>query len=149
MNRQRKQCKRCPWKVGTDPHQIPDGYCEDKHANLKNTIADGSPNIGGTLRLMACHESTVGRDRPCVGWLANQLGPGNNIALRLAVRAGRVDANFELDGAQHAHFEDTLPKRGARRETGSHMTATGAMDSSQSKNKLPRSKRRHVRETHG
>lgn len=55
-------------------------------------------------------ESPVGREKDCVGWLANQLGPGNNIALRLAVRVGRVSADFELVGKQHPRFEDTLPR---------------------------------------
>lgn len=38
-----------------------------------------------------------------------ELGPGNNIALRLAASAGRIDYDFELDGEQHERFEDTLP----------------------------------------
>lgn len=105
----RKQCSGCPWKVDTDPNGIPNGYCEKKHANLKNTIAaPGEINLGGTLRVMACHESPVGREQPCVGWLANQLGHGNNIQLRVAAMMGRV-ADFELDGEQHERFEDTLP----------------------------------------
>ncbi len=117
MSAPRKQCTHCPWKVSTDPSQIPNGYCEKSHANLANTIADGDGtlNTGSTLRLMACHESPVGRERPCIGWLANQLGRGNNIGLRLAVCAGRIDASFELDGEQHERFADTLPKR--RRKT--------------------------------
>jgi hypothetical protein len=45
-----------------------------------------------------------------VGWLAHQLGPGNNIGLRLAVISGRIDVNFELIGEQHETFEDTLPQ---------------------------------------
>jgi len=106
----RRQCKHCPWKVSSDPNEIPNGYCREKHAALSNTIArPGAVDIGGTLRLMACHESPVGREQPCVGWLANQLGPGNNLALRWAVSRGSVKADFELDGEQHARLEDTLP----------------------------------------
>ena len=42
-----KQCAKCPWKVSTDPHDIPGGYCEIKHANLSNTIAnEGEFNPG-------------------------------------------------------------------------------------------------------
>jgi len=110
-----KQCKACPWKVTTDPHQIPNGYSREKHAALSCTIAKpGALAIGGPLRLMACHESPVGRERPCVGWLANQLGEGNNIALRLAVSTGRIKADFELDGEQHATLADTLPPTPSR-----------------------------------
>lgn len=112
----RKQCEKCPFKAGTDPNEIPGGYCAKKHANLKKTVArPGEIPTGDTLRLMACHESPVGREQPCVGWLANQLGPGNNIGLRLAVWQGRVNADFELDGEQHERLEDTLPRRERRR----------------------------------
>ncbi len=105
----RRQCKKCPWRVGVDPYDIPGGYCPDKHAALRNTIAaPGELRLGG-LRLMACHETPPGAELPCVGWLLHQLGPGNNIALRLAVSAGRIDANVRMVGPQHPRFEDTLP----------------------------------------
>lgn len=109
----RKQCSKCPWKVTTDPHDIPNGYCETKHRNLTSAIAKpGELNLT-QLRMMACHETNKrGKELPCVGYLANQLGPGNNIGLRLAVRSGRISADFELDGEQHERFEDTLPTRG-------------------------------------
>lgn len=32
--RARTQCAKCPWKVTTDPFDIPDGYCPTKHAAL-------------------------------------------------------------------------------------------------------------------
>lgn len=106
----RKQCAKCPWRVDVDPHDIPNGYCEVKHAALKDTIASpGSLRLGGAVRMMACHESKPRKEIPCAGWLANQLGPGNNIALRIMAMSGRLDANVELVGEQHERFEDTLP----------------------------------------
>lgn len=33
------QCAKCPWKVSTNPNEIPDGYCETKHKVLEETIA--------------------------------------------------------------------------------------------------------------
>ena len=107
----RRQCKKCPWKVGADPYEIPHGYCPTKHAALSATIAtDGNVHaMGRPLRIMACHESHGRTPLPCVGWLHNQLGSGNNIQLRLAVMNGRVDANVETVGPQHATLEDTLP----------------------------------------
>jgi hypothetical protein len=107
----RKQCAKCPWKAGTDPFQIPNGYDPDKHRALKETVADGTGTLvfGRALRLMACHDTPVGRERPCVGWLVNQLGPGNNIQLRLAVISGAIAAHVETVGPQHETFEDTLP----------------------------------------
>ncbi len=107
----RRQCEKCPWKVSTDPYDIPNGYCPSKHASLDSTIAEPASlrDLGGGLRMMACHESIKGKELPCVGWLAQQLGPGNNIALRMAAMTGQIDTNFELDGEQHERLEDTLP----------------------------------------
>lgn len=62
---------------------------------------------------MACHETKVGGELPCVGWLVHQLGPGNNLGLRLAVISGRVDGNVKTVGPQHETFEDTLPNDAA------------------------------------
>lgn len=107
----RRQCPKCPWRVGVDPSTIPDGYSCALHAGLKSTIAkSGTLNLGGTLRIMACHESKVDKEIACVGWLANQLGPGNNIGLRLAAMRDRKLTDFELVGEQHETFEDTLPR---------------------------------------
>ena len=40
----RKQCAKCPWKVSTDPYEIPDGYDVKKHRDLEGTIANpGDP----------------------------------------------------------------------------------------------------------
>lgn len=111
----RRQCEKCPWRVDVNPHDIPNGYCEVKHANLESTIATpGSLNLG-TLRIMACHESKPGKEIACIGWLANQLGPGNNIGLRIAAIRDRALTDFELVGEQHETFKDTLPRRMARR----------------------------------
>lgn len=107
----RRQCKACPWKKSTDPRKdIPGGYCESKHRNLRRTVAEPGAITLGPIRMMACHEFDIGSEMPCVGWLAHQLGPGNNIGLRL--RASRDPAlyDFELDGEQHNCLEDTLPK---------------------------------------
>lgn len=111
MSKPRKQCAKCPWRVDVDPHDIPNGYCETKHAALKATIAEpGSFCIAtGGVRMMACHETKPGHERPCVGWIANQMGRGNNLALRMAAIAGRIDVNVETVGEQHERFEDTLP----------------------------------------
>lgn len=108
------QCKACPWKTSTVPERdIPGGYSETKHRNLKRTIAKPA-HLGGLnakVPMMACHESPPGDEQPCVGWVMNQLGPGNNIALRMLAMDGRFK-DIRTDGPQHAYFEDTLPKRG-------------------------------------
>jgi hypothetical protein len=107
----RKQCKKCPWKVGTNPNEIPNGYSVGKHCDLKRTIATAdSPVLADSLHVMACHETSVGQILPCVGWLVHQMGPGNNFALRLRVVTGQIDANVQTVGPQHERFEDTLPR---------------------------------------
>lgn len=108
-----KQCDKCPWKVSTNPDDIPGGYSRERHRELIKTIAQpGSLWPGdGTLNVMACHEAPKGAEYHCVGWLNHQLGVGNNMALRFALlHSDRVN-RLEIDGPQHQRFEDTLPKR--------------------------------------
>lgn len=105
-----RQCAKCPWKVSTNPNDIPNGYCEEKHAALASTIVNpDTMNIGGTDHMMACHEHPEGNEAHCVGWLMNQLGPGNNIGLRLKMIDCENSSHITLDGPQHERFEDTLP----------------------------------------
>lgn len=110
-----QQCKKCPWLKGGDPYGIPNGYCPVKHAALTSTIAEpGKIARVGALHVMACHAAPVGAERPCVGWLHNQAGTGNNIGVRLAMVAGSLSGDYELAGKQHPRFGDTLPKRRRR-----------------------------------
>lgn len=106
-----RQCAKCPWKVSTDPHEIPDGYSEQQHRDLAATIATpGAVHVpGAPVRAMACHESPVGAETHCVGWLMHQLGPGNNIALRIKALSCENIGRVQLDGPQHQTFEETLP----------------------------------------
>lgn len=106
-----KQCEKCPWKVSTDPHDIPHGYSEELHRDLAGTIAQtGIPDFDAPLRIMGCHEHPPGADAHCVGWLIHQLGPGNNIRLRMSILDCDNIQDVELDGPQHERFEDTLPE---------------------------------------
>lgn len=105
----RLQCAKCPWRVSTDPHEIPNGYSVEKHRALKSTIAKPAnpADIGQReLRMMACHET---HEDPCVGWLVHQLGPGNNLGLRLVALQGSLDCDVETVGEQHESLEDTFP----------------------------------------
>jgi hypothetical protein len=108
-----RQCAKCPGRNDVDPRDIPNGYCEQKHAGLARTIASSDPgaqlsSLSKPLNAMACHETD---DAHCVGWLMNQLGPGNNIALRIQMRGCENIGAVKLAGEQHARFEDTLPKK--------------------------------------
>lgn len=104
-----KQCPKCPWKVSTDPTEIPYGYCETKHKNLKSTIAQEG-KIDFSAPAMACHHSIDGDGMYCVGWVVNQLGTGNNIALRMRMLNCENIGEIKLVGEQHVTFEDTLPR---------------------------------------
>lgn len=102
-----KQCAKCPWRKDVDPHDIPNGYSEEKHCALESTIArDSVASIFEPLRAMACHES---HDAHCVGWLVNQIGPGNNIGLRIRMISCSNFRDVQLVGEQHKTFEETLP----------------------------------------
>ncbi len=107
--KQTHQCAKCPWRKDVDPHDIPNGYCETKHKALSKTIAkpgDIASMFNREVHVMACHET---HDTYCVGWLVNQLGPGNNIGLRMQMRNYRNVGKLTVHGEQHETFEDTLP----------------------------------------
>lgn len=102
------QCRKCPWQVSVDPHTIPNGYDVAKHRALADTIAKPGDisSLGQPLRIMACHEE---HEAHCIGWLMNQVGPGNNIALRLSMINCENASKLRLRGEQHETFEATLP----------------------------------------
>lgn len=104
------QCAKCPWRTDVDPHDIPNGYDVVKHRALACTIAapsDVSDLNRSTRQVMACHET---QDAHCLGWLMHQLGPGNNIGLRIAALSCDNIRAVQLMGPQHQRFEDTLPE---------------------------------------
>ena len=113
-----RQCATCPWKVTTVPDRdIPNGYHVELHESLRDTIQTGLESLFRTCKTaMACHYSKPGEEFACAGWLHNQLGPGNNISVRIEVATGRMPVP-EVDGDQHERFEDTLPKKRRKKET--------------------------------
>lgn len=119
------QCAKCPWKVATNPFDIPGGYCETKHCNLESTIADADNPVQsflqaeakGEFQIMACHHSKPGDEEHCVGWIHHQLGEGNNIMLRLKMMSCSNIGDLKIVGEQHTRFEDTLPQNKRSDET--------------------------------
>ncbi len=108
-----KQCKSCPWRIDCDPEADIPNYVPELAKKLTRTIATGLESLrcvlgNGTMNVMACHYSKPGEEIPCAGWLYNQLGSGNNIAVRLRVIQGKLPPP-EIDGEQHENYEDTLP----------------------------------------
>lgn len=105
-----KQCITCPWKVGCQPMEDIPNFVPEKHHKLRNTIAEpGSLRVlaDKTMHVMACHYSKPGAEFACAGWLSNQLGPGNNIGVRLRVMTGQMPVLI-VDGPQYETFEETL-----------------------------------------
>lgn len=109
----RKQCEHCPWKKSTNAAtDIPNGYSREKHCALKKTIATSAEESFRMTAAMACHESSPEQQKACVGWVHHQLGPGNNIGLRLLVLTkDKRFTGLEIVGEQHKRFEDTIPKK--------------------------------------
>ncbi len=104
------QCKSCPWRVGCEPDKDIPNYKRDLHEGLTDTIAkpgDLSTMFCSSRKIMACHYSKPGEEFPCAGWLHNQIGPGNNIGIRLAVMTGQMPVPV-TDGPQYETFEETL-----------------------------------------
>ena len=90
-----------------DPRDIPNGYSVKKHCALESTIAKGIDlNIRGEVKVMACHET---HDSHCIGWLVNQLGPGNNIPMRFHMTRCTNGRDLEIVGEQHGTLEETIP----------------------------------------
>ncbi len=110
-----RQCATCPWKVSTVPDRDIPNYSVDLHKGLDRTIQSGLDSLFRSCKTaMACHYAKPGAEFVCAGWLHNQLGVGNNIAVRLAVVTGQLPVP-KVDGDQHDRFEDTLPKKKAKK----------------------------------
>lgn len=106
-----KQCNKCPWRVDVDPNDIPNGYTVAKHESLRKTISNKNysfNNVQNNQHVMACHET---QNAHCIGWLHNQLGEGNNIALRISMTNCENIRDIKIQGKQHNNFDETLPKQ--------------------------------------
>jgi hypothetical protein len=81
------------------------------HKKLAETIADETGNIskiGKSPPIMGCHYSSGENQIMCAGWLANQLGPGNNFPLRIWFSRNYPQDEIVLCGKQRDCFEETF-----------------------------------------
>jgi len=87
--------------------------CLTSGGSTKQPLAIGAELFQRLLSLAsrACFHQVIIPDEPshCVGWLMNQLGPGNNIGLRMRMMSCENAKKIRLRGEQHETFEDTLP----------------------------------------
>jgi hypothetical protein len=74
LNRPR-QCRSCPWNVSTNPRRGIPGYEESSPRHLASTIAE--PGAADHVSVMTCREHGPDNEAHCVGWLVNEIGPGN------------------------------------------------------------------------
>jgi len=106
----RQQCKTCPWRKGSKCANIPK-YDLDLHQDLVETIADEGGNLsklGQPVAIMGCHYSSDKKQIPCVGWLHNQIGDGNNIPLRIWFSDNYPNDSIKVDGEQKQNFQQTF-----------------------------------------
>lgn len=84
-----RPCSACPWRSDSHADEIPGFRLE-----LAERLAESCPDTRGMgpefdAPVFACHESRVGEEIACAGWLATagNAHPG----IRLAVMQGRLD----------------------------------------------------------
>lgn len=106
FNDEMRQCKSCPWIKGNKNEDIPN-YDAKLHKKLIGTI-QGLDINREFFRIMACHLSESGDEQTCVGWMHNQLGKGNNLALRIRALSEDWDHNYSLAGEQVDNFDETF-----------------------------------------
>lgn len=105
------QCKNCPFKVSVDINTIPNGYDAKAHNNLLENSPKETDVIVGQLNVMACHHSNDRDEMYCIGWLANALGEGNNIPMRIKAMSIKNISKIKTYGKQHKRFEDLKPNK--------------------------------------
>lgn len=79
-------CKSCPWRKSSaiGGADIPN-FDITLMKRLSNTVGDGD-----ALRpIMACHYSEIGKEQPCVGYVA--VEGYTNISVRLMACRGEID----------------------------------------------------------
>lgn len=103
-----KQCRSCPWRIDCEPMRDIPNYDPELACGLTRTIRSGLESLFvDKLHIMACHYSKPDEEFACAGWLHNQIGPGNNLGVRLRVMTGQLPVP-EVDGEQHENYENTL-----------------------------------------
>lgn len=111
-------CPGCPWRLDRTAADIP-GFSIEKTRRLAATCPDArghGPGFGAAM--FACHQSLVGGELACAGWLASVGNCHPNV--RLAVLQGLVPHESLTPGpewpALHANYGDVLRKLEASTE---------------------------------
>ncbi|MCG7550889.1 DUF6283 family protein [Pseudoalteromonas sp. Of7M-16] len=93
-----KPCKNCPWKKASKAGgaDIPN-FDMDLMRNLKNTVPARGSEQDGFFNIFACHDSPVGGEYACAGYIARH--GLQNINVRLMATVGGVNISKALDCA--------------------------------------------------
>lgn len=107
LNSPARPCPSCPWRVDQDARDIP-----NFDLSLAEALAPTSPDACGMgpdfgASMFACHQSKMGREIPCAGWLAKvgHRHPG----VRLSVRMGRIQPEALRPGPDWPDLHDNYP----------------------------------------
>lgn len=112
LNPLNKPCGSCPWRVNQEASDIPN-FDLEKAERLRNS----SPDINGMGPsyldpIFACHQSRVGEEFACAGWLA-KVGHAHP-RIRYLVSTGKLPAealNPATDWPElHSNYPDVLDK---------------------------------------
>ncbi len=108
----RKPCSSCPWRVDQDASAIPN-FNLDLAESLASTCPDErgySPDFGSPQ--FACHQSRMGSEVVCAGWLATNGGA--HVQVRMQVIAGQIPVEALSPGEDwpplHAEFAEVIEK---------------------------------------
>lgn len=115
LNSLKKPCASCPWRRDAAARDIPN-FDMKLAERLAATCPDKrgmGPEFGASL--FACHQSKVGGEFACAGWLAT-VGH-RHPAVRIAVATRRLDAAALSPGEDwpplHADYQQVLKKLSA------------------------------------
>lgn len=105
-----KQCANCPWKKSTKHEDIDrrEGFDVEYYKSVRDDFVSRPGFIGMSQDHdnMGCHKHPDEDDVPCIGWLAHEVGPGNNIGLRLWLTQFENSWDIETVGEQHKSIYD-------------------------------------------
>jgi len=108
-----KPCKNCPWKKSSlvGGANIP-RFDIDLMRGLSSTVPPRDSNQDGMYKIFACHDSKVGNEFACAGYVAVQ--GYQNINVRLMAMMGHVDiiavedacSDYEMYSNFHEMLDD-------------------------------------------
>lgn len=101
----RVPCLTCPWRIGQHADEIP-GYDHDLAEDL---VGSTSHDLGAPI--FACHQSKVGAEIICTGWL--WAHGWDSIAIRLQLARGdlvRADLDPDPSIAMHGSYDEMISK---------------------------------------